>query len=192
MNGVPAAQAHPSRPLQIPVAGPHRGVPSAGGMLWRTSNPVREPPAWRRVEEALASLVRYIETPVDTMTAGRPGSKPALTIASHQVSLGASKSTGTNHSHSGIPKPSSMRRRRFQAEGPGWSTSNTLSREPISCSALGERVEAGSQDDVLGNAPGDLLDKQIFHEPGTGHDAGPEPVFRPRRVHVGSVAPPRI
>ena len=44
----------------------------------------------------------------------------------------ASKSTGTSRSQSGTPKPSSIRRCRFQAWGPGWSTSNTRSREASS------------------------------------------------------------
>jgi hypothetical protein len=56
---------------------------------------------WRKVA-AVASLLRYMVTPVDATTAGWPGSKPAAASCSHQDSL-ASKSTGTSRSQSGMP-----------------------------------------------------------------------------------------
>ena len=85
---------------------------------------------WRSVA-AIASLVRYMLTPVEATIAGWPESKPAAASRCHQASP-ASKSTGTSRSHSGMPKPSSIRRRRFQAWGPGGSTSNTVRLEAIS------------------------------------------------------------
>jgi hypothetical protein len=65
-------------------------------------------------------------TPVDATTAGRAASKPAAVSCAHHEPP-ASKSTGTRRSQSGTPKPSSTRRRRFHACGPGRSTSNTVS-----------------------------------------------------------------
>ena len=50
----------------------------------------------------IASRVRYMLTPVDVTTAGRPASKPAAASFCHQASP-ASKSTGTKRSHSGTP-----------------------------------------------------------------------------------------
>ena len=86
--------------------------------------------SWRSVA-AVASLVRYMLTPVDATTAGRSGSKPAAANPSHQLSP-VSKSIGTNRSQSGTPKPTSTRRRRFHAWVPGWSTSKIRRRAPSS------------------------------------------------------------
>ena len=51
---------------------------------------------------AFASLVRYMLTPVEATTAGRPASNPAAAISSRQDPP-ASKSTGTSRSQSGTP-----------------------------------------------------------------------------------------
>ena len=51
-----------------------------------------------------------------------------------------------------MPKPSSTRRWRFHACGPGWSISNTRSRDGELRPALGEGVEARAEDDVLVDA----------------------------------------
>jgi hypothetical protein len=68
---------------------------------------------WRSVA-AIASLMRYMLTPVEATTAGWAASKPAAASASHQASP-ASKLTGTNRRNEGTPKPSSDNRRCFQA-----------------------------------------------------------------------------
>ena len=81
--------------------------------------------ASRRSVAAVASLVMYIDTPLDDTTARAASSKPASTSAVHQ-SASASKSTGTRRSPSGTPYPSSSSRCRFHAWGPGWSISNTV------------------------------------------------------------------
>ncbi len=75
--------------------------------------PVASAAIWSSVA-TVASLVRYMATPVEATTAGWPASKPAVTSRSHQDGP-ASKSTGTSRSHSGMPKPSSIRRCRFRA-----------------------------------------------------------------------------
>ena len=64
----------------------------------------------------------------------------------------ASKSTGTKRSQSGMPKPSSTRRWRFHACGPGpIDLEHAQARRDVAA-ALRERVEAGAEDDVLGDA----------------------------------------
>jgi hypothetical protein len=62
---------------------------------------------------AIASRVRYMVTPVEATTAGRPASKPAVTSRCRQDPP-ASKSSATSRSHSGMPNPNSIRRCRFQ------------------------------------------------------------------------------
>jgi hypothetical protein len=54
--------------------------------------------------------------------------------------------------------------------------------------ALGEGVQAGSENDVLPDAAAGLLHDQILDEAGAGHDGGPEE-GRELRVHVQAVAP---
>ena len=54
--------------------------------------------------------------------------------------------------------------------------------------SLGERVEAGAEEDVLADA---FLDQQVFDEPGPRHDGGPVRQC-PDRVHVATVAPPLL
>ena len=62
--------------------------------------PGASPAIWRRVA-AVVFLLRYMVTPVETMTAGRPGSKPLAASCSGQDAP-ASKSTGTRCSQSGM------------------------------------------------------------------------------------------
>ena len=57
--------------------------------------------SWRSVA-AVASLVRYMVTPVETTTAGWPRIEAGRRSCSHQ-SPPASKSTGTSASQSGTP-----------------------------------------------------------------------------------------
>ena len=143
---------------------------------------------WRKVA-ALASLLRYMATPVETTTAGRPGSKPAAGSCSHHDPP-ASKSTG------------------YQPE-PLWDTEaqfdQTLSLPRLGAGlvdlenpeargnvgpALGKGVQAGAQDDVLGDALFGLLGHQVLDETSPGDNGGPK---RPGagRVHIRA-APPSV
>ena len=54
--------------------------------------------------------------------------------------------------------------------------------------ALGEGVEAGSEDDVLADAAAGLFHDQVLDEASTGHDGGAEEA-RALRVHVRTAAP---
>ncbi len=127
---------------------------------------------WRSVA-VIASLVRYMLTPVEATTAGRFASKPAAASRSHQDSP-ASKSTGTSRSHAGMPKPSSIEALAL----PGLRTGLVdLEHEQAGGdlrSALGEGVQARSEDDVLADAAASLLHDQILDEASAGHDGGAE------------------
>jgi hypothetical protein len=72
---------------------------------------------WRSVA-AIASLVRYMLTPVDATTAGLAESKPDAASRSHHASP-SSKLTGAIRRNDGMSRPRSTRRWRFHAWGPG-------------------------------------------------------------------------
>ena len=141
---------------------------------------------WRSVA-AIASLVRYMLTPVDATTAGWPASKPATANRCHQGSP-ASKSTGNE------PQPL----RDAEAE-----LDQTLSLPGLRAGlvdleheqaggdlrpALGEGVQARSEDDVLADTVAGLFHDQILDEAGTGHDGGAE-LARGMRIHVRTATP---
>ena len=129
MKGVPLARA-PFAASSSP--GRTSGSASSSGSrnVVASVEPDASAATWRSIAR-VASLVRYMLTPLQATTAGLPASKPAAANRRHHVSP-ASKSTGTSRSQSGMPKPASIRRCRFQACGPGGSTSNTVRREAIS------------------------------------------------------------
>ncbi len=128
-EGRSRCRGHLSPPSGVRGGLPRRGDRAATGTSWPASSPGRTRRSRCNVA-AFASFVRYMLTPVEATTAGLPASKPAAPTSSHHEV--ASKSTGTSRSHAGTPKPSSIRRRRFQACGPGRSTSKTCRREAIS------------------------------------------------------------
>ena len=76
---------------------------------------------------------------------------------------------------SGTPKPSSTSRCRFHAWGPGLV--DLENREPRGDlgPALGERVQACTEQDVLGDAVVGLLGDQVLDEAGPRHDRSAEP-----------------
>lgn len=150
--------------------------------------PGANPAIWRSVA-ALASLVRYIVTPVETTTAGRPGSKPAAGSRPHQ-DPSSSKSTGTSRSHSGTPWPSSASRRLLPLLRTGPVDLEYPQTVGELRPALGEGVQARAQDHVLADTAAGLLGDQILDEPRTGHDGRAVPGGGPR-VHVRA-APPAV
>jgi hypothetical protein len=141
---------------------------------------------WRSVAE-IASLVRYIATPVEAATARWPASKPKVASRSHQDQP-ASKSTGTSRSHSGIPNPSSIRRCRFQAWGTGLIDLEYAQAGSEFRPALSEGVEASPEDDVLADAMTGLFHDQILDEASPGHD-GCSGSARGVRIHVWPTPP---
>ena len=123
-----------------------------------------------------------------TTTAGRSNSKPATPSPSHQLSP-ASKSIGTNESASGTPTPISWRRCRFHA-----CVAPSVDLEDAGGelgTALGERVEAGTEEDDLRDAGGELLADQILDEARSGHHRCAETTGE-GRIHVGPLAPRRV
>ena len=120
-------------------------------------DPGASPAIWRSVA-ALASFVRYSVTPGrDHRPRADRDRNPPPRAASHHDPP-PSKSTGTKRSHSGTPKPSSCRRLTL----PGLRTRAGRPRTPAAGRrqlrpALGEGVEAGAEDDVLGDALVGLL-----------------------------------
>ena len=129
MNGVPEPRA--PRVLASSPARSASSMSSAGSRNVIASVEPGASAASCRSVAAVASLVRYMLTPVDATTAGRSASKPAADNPSHQLAP-VSKSIGTSRSQSGMPKPTSTRRRRFHAWVPGWSTSKIRRLAPSS------------------------------------------------------------
>ncbi len=100
----------------------------------------------------VASLVRYMLTPVDATTAGLSGVEAGGQRAHPTTTRRISKSTGTRRSQSGTPKPSSTRRAASTPGCPAGRPRRSCRREAEVGPALGERVEAGAEDDVLADA----------------------------------------
>lgn len=99
-NGVPDAAA----PFEE-ISRPGRSAGSSSSAGSRKDIAKTDPgasPATCRSVTALASFDRYMDTPVETMTAGRRGSNPAADSCFSQASP-VSKSVGTSRSHSGTP-----------------------------------------------------------------------------------------
>jgi len=127
---------------------------------------------WRSVA-TIASLVRYMLTPVDATTAGCPD----LEVDWHQ--------------------PQERRYAEAEVEVDGALALPRLRSGPIHLEheqtggklrpTLGEGIQARSNDDVLPDAAGSLLRNEIFDEAGTGHDGCAE---GPReRGHIRTVTP---
>lgn len=123
MKGVPFARA-PAAARSI--AGRNSASAISIGSMNDIANvePAVSDATWRNVA-AIASVVEYMLTPVDAMTAGRPESKPDFINRCHHASP-LSKSTGTNRRNDGMPNPSSTRRRRDE---PG-TRHNGMQRSP--------------------------------------------------------------
>jgi hypothetical protein len=133
---------------------------------------------WRNVA-AIASLVRYMLTPVEATTAGRLASKPAadrLEIHRHQAQPLRDAEAEVDQALA------------LPGLGTGLVDLEYLQPGGDLRPALGEGVQAGSEDRVLGDAAASLFHNQILDEASTGHDGGAE---RPGevRVHVGAAVP---
>src|SRR5262245_10657199 len=101
MNGVPVARAPGAAPSHAGrTPGSARAIGSMNDMA--SVEPEASAATWDNVA-VIASLVRYMLTPVEATTAGLLKSKPDAVSRSHQASP-ASKSTGTNLKYEGIPK----------------------------------------------------------------------------------------
>ena len=141
---------------------------------------------WRSVA-AIASLVRYMLTPVEATTAGRPASKPAAASRSHHASP-ASKSTGTSRRNDGNAEAELDQALALPRLRTGLIDLEHEQTGGELRPALGEGVQARSEDDVLADAVGGLFHDQILDEAGAGHDGGAEGP-RELRVHVRTAAP---
>ena len=141
---------------------------------------------WRSVA-AIASLVRYMLTPVEATTAGWPASKPA---AVEPFPPGIARLEIDRH------EPQPVRDAEAELDQalplPGLRTGLVDLEHPQAGGdlrpALGEGVQAGAEDDVLADAAAGLLHDQILDEASTGHDGGAE-AARAVRVHVRAAAP---
>ena len=141
---------------------------------------------WRSVA-AIASLVRYMLTPVEATTAGWPASKPAAASRSHQD---VARLEVDRH------EPQPLRDAEAELDQalplPGLRTGLIDLEHPQAGGdlrpALGEGVQAGAEDDVLADAAASLFHDQILDEASTGHDGCAEGA-RALRVHVRTAAP---
>ena len=185
MNGVPEARA----PLAL-RSSPGRSASSTSSAGSRNVIASVEPGAsaasWRSVA-AVASLVRYMLTPVDATTAGRPGSKPAadkpVPPALPGLEVDRHQAQPVGDAEAELDEAATLPRL-----GAGLVDLEDPEAGAELGPALGESVEAGAEDDVLGDAGGGLLGHQVLDEAGAGHDRGPEPAGADR-MHVGTVAP---
>lgn len=116
MNGVPLSRA-PWAARSMPGLTSGCAISSGNKNDMTNVEPGARVAIWRGVR-SIASLVRYMLTPVDTTTAGCAASKPAAARPAHQSSL-VSKSTGTRRKNGGTPNPRSSRRWRFHAWASG-------------------------------------------------------------------------
>jgi hypothetical protein len=92
MNGVPD-RAAPATANRRPGRSASSRSSSGGWNVMINVDPGASEVASCRNVARLASSVRYMLTPMDVTSVGRPWSKPAATSRSHQASR--SKSTGT-------------------------------------------------------------------------------------------------
>ena len=184
MKGVPFARA-PAAARSIPGRTSGSAI-SIGSMNDMASVEPGASAATCRSVAAIASLVRYMLTPVDATTAGRAG-----------VEARRRQPLPPRVARLEVDRHEPQERRDAEAELdealalPGLRA-GLIDLEHQQAGgelrpALGEGVEARAEDDVLPDAAGGLFGDEIFDEAGARHDGGAE---GPReRAHVRAAAP---
>ena len=140
---------------------------------------------WRSVA-AIASLVRYMLTPVEATTAGRAGvearGRQPLPPGVARLEVDRHEPQKRRDAEAELDQALALPRLRTGLV----DLEHAQARGELG-PALGEGVQARAEDDVLRDAAGGLLRDEILDEASAGHDGGAE---GPReRAHVGTVAP---
>ena len=117
-----------------------------------------------------------------------PGRSPAAR-ARPTSRLSARSRRGRSAGAAARRRPTSVRRRCFQAWVPGWSISNTRSRSSRSGRRSANVSRPAPRSTYWSTPASEPLGDELLDEPGARHDGGPERRGA-HRIHVGPIAPP--